>query len=140
MTRNVMPHTFFESTGGHEWKNWRLYLNTFAPGSDDTQDEENRRISAIADELERLCAIHEAQFRAGQANVNSLEIEQRMAEQIAKSQGFWIPMMDVFNLGIPGHFTKGIFEAWDLVPRNVLADNDDNIYVVDAEIKQIGCK
>jgi len=31
LTRNGMPHTFFESTGGHEWKNWRLYLNTFAP-------------------------------------------------------------------------------------------------------------
>ena len=30
LTRNGMQHTFFESTGGHEWKNWRLYLNTFA--------------------------------------------------------------------------------------------------------------
>ena len=30
LTRNGMPHTFYESTGGHEWKNWRLYLNTFA--------------------------------------------------------------------------------------------------------------
>jgi enterochelin esterase family protein len=31
LTRNGMDHTFYESTGGHEWKNWRLYLNTFAP-------------------------------------------------------------------------------------------------------------
>ena len=31
LTRNGMEHTFYESTGGHEWKNWRLYLNTFAP-------------------------------------------------------------------------------------------------------------
>ena len=31
LTRNGMAHTFYESTGGHEWKNWRLYLNTFAP-------------------------------------------------------------------------------------------------------------
>ena len=30
LTRNGMQHTFYESTGGHEWKNWRLYLNTFA--------------------------------------------------------------------------------------------------------------
>jgi len=30
LTRNGMPHTFYKSTGGHEWKNWRLYLNTFA--------------------------------------------------------------------------------------------------------------
>jgi enterochelin esterase family protein len=26
-----MEHTLFVSGGGHEWKNWRLYLNTFAP-------------------------------------------------------------------------------------------------------------
>jgi len=26
-----MEHTFFVSGGGHEWGNWRLYLNTFAP-------------------------------------------------------------------------------------------------------------
>ena len=30
LTRNGMEHTFFTSDGGHEWKNWRLYLNTFA--------------------------------------------------------------------------------------------------------------
>jgi len=26
-----MQHTLFISGGGHEWKNWRLYLNTFGP-------------------------------------------------------------------------------------------------------------
>jgi enterochelin esterase-like enzyme len=26
-----MDYTFYLSGGGHEWKNWRLYLNTFAP-------------------------------------------------------------------------------------------------------------
>lgn len=25
------PYKYFESDGGHEWKNWRLYLNTLAP-------------------------------------------------------------------------------------------------------------
>jgi len=25
-----MPYTFYLSGGGHEWRNWRLYLNTFA--------------------------------------------------------------------------------------------------------------
>ena len=30
LTRNGMEHTLYSSTGGHEWKNWRLYLNTFA--------------------------------------------------------------------------------------------------------------
>ncbi|MCQ2145905.1 MAG: esterase [Bacteroidales bacterium] len=30
LTRNGMEHVTFISDGGHEWKNWRLYLNTFA--------------------------------------------------------------------------------------------------------------
>ena len=30
LSRNGMEHTTFISDGGHEWKNWRLYLNTFA--------------------------------------------------------------------------------------------------------------
>ena len=35
-------------------------------------------------------------------DVSHFETEQRVAEQMAKSQGFWIPMMDIFNLGVPG--------------------------------------
>ena len=31
LTRNGMEHTFFVSSGGHTWANWRIYLNTFAP-------------------------------------------------------------------------------------------------------------
>lgn len=30
LTKNGLQHTFYVSDGGHEWKNWRLYLNTFA--------------------------------------------------------------------------------------------------------------
>ena len=71
-------------------------------GSNGAQDEKNSRIAAIANELERLCSIHEAQFGNSQQNVSRLDAEQRAAEQMAKSQGYWIPMMDVFNLGVPG--------------------------------------
>ena len=71
-------------------------------GSDGAQDAENSRIAAIANELERLCTIHEAQSRTCQQDVSCFETEQRAAEQMAKSQGFWIPMMDVFDLGVPG--------------------------------------
>ena len=60
-------------------------------GSDGAQDAENSRIAAIADELERLCAVHEAQRGDSQQNVSCFETEQRAAEQMAKSQGFWIP-------------------------------------------------
>lgn len=201
-------------------------------GSYRTQDAENNRISAIADELERLCAIHEAQCGDSQQNVTRFETEQRTAEQMAKNQGYWIPMMEVFNLGVPGpsgnendtyvdekviykvnnllnsgsitallhkllmhnavfpdtaysfygfagfdgrtvqpvivqprvpnahpatrimidtymaalgfektseegRFRNNLYEVWDLVPRNVLVDDEGDVYVVDAEIKRI---
>lgn len=201
--------------------------------SNGAQDAENSRIAAIADELERLCAVHEAQSGNCQQDVSRFETEQRVAEQMAKSQGFWVPMMDVFDLGVPGpsgnendtyvgekviykvnnllnsgsivallrkilmhnqifpdtaysfrgfagfdgrtvhpiiiqprianarpatrimietymaaigfektaqegRFRNGQYEVWDLVPRNVLVDEDGDIFVVDAEIKHIG--
>ena len=65
-------------------------------------DAENRRIKEISDELQRLCRLHEAQPRAGQEDRGRFEIEQRAAEQFAKSMGMWIPMDEVFDLGIPG--------------------------------------
>ena len=71
-------------------------------GSNGAQDEENSRISAIANELERLCSVYEAQRGNSQQNVGRLDAEQRVAEQMAKSQGYWIPMMDIFKLGVPG--------------------------------------
>ena len=202
-------------------------------GGNGAQDAENSRIAAIADELKRLCAIHEAQLRDSQADVSHFEVEQRAAEQMAKAGGYWIPMMDIFDLGVPGpsgnendtyvadniiykvnnllnsgsivallkkillhnllfpdtaysfygfagfdgrtvqpvitqpriadahpatqimidtymaalgfekttqegRFSNGAYEVWDLVPRNVLVDDEGDIFVVDAEIKHIG--
>ena len=63
---------------------------------------ENHRIHEIADELRRRCQLYEAQLRDGQNDVNHLEIEQRVAEQYAKENGMWLPMSDVFDLGVPG--------------------------------------
>ena len=71
-------------------------------GGDRAQDSENIRIAAIANQLEGLCAVYEAQPRDGSQHVNRLEAEQRVAETLAKPEGFWIPMMDVFQLGEPG--------------------------------------
>lgn len=202
-------------------------------GSDEAQEAENRRIAEIADELSRLCRVYEAQFGVGEGNVTPIVTEQRVAEQLAKSKGFWIPMTDVFRLGVPGPsghendtyvseqgiykvnnllnnngsivsllqkvllhnaifpdtaysfygfagfdgrtvqpvlyqprvadarpasqimidtymaalgfektseeglFTNRDYEAWDLLPRNVLVDNEGDIFVVDAEIKRL---
>ena len=71
-------------------------------GSDGAQEAENRRIKEIADELSRLCGIYETQSGNGKADVTPFETEQRAAEQLAKARGCWIPMMDVFRLGVPG--------------------------------------
>ena len=71
-------------------------------GIDGAQDKENRRISEIADELCRLCRVYEAESGTGQADVNALEVEQRVAEQMAKSEGYWVPMAQIFDLGLPG--------------------------------------
>ena len=69
---------------------------------DGAQDAENRRIAEIADELDRLCRVHEAEPGSGEADVKHHELEQRAAEQMAKARGFWFPMMDVVRLGVPG--------------------------------------
>ena len=202
-------------------------------GSYGAQDEENSRIAAIANELKRLCSVYEAQRGNSQQNVGHLDAEQRAAEQMAKSQGYWIPMMDIFKLGVPGpsgnendtyvgekviykvnnllnsgsivallhkvlmhntifpdtaysfygfagfdgrtvqpvivqprianahpatkimidtymaalgfektdkdgRFKNNRYEVWDIVPRNVLVDDEGDIFVIDAEIKLLG--
>ena len=69
---------------------------------DGAYDEENRRIQEVSDELQRLCRLHEEESGNGKANGGRFEIEQRVAEQYAKEHGMWIPMDNVFDLGIPG--------------------------------------
>ena len=63
---------------------------------------ENRRIHEIADELHRRCQLYEAQLRDSQDDVNHLDVEQRVAELYAKENGMWLPMSNVFDLGVPG--------------------------------------
>ena len=197
--------------------------------SDGAYDEENRRIQEVSNELQRLCRLYEAEFGEGKINGNRFEIEQRVAEQYAKSTGVWIPMDNIFDLGVPGpsgnendtyvakdtiykvnnllnsggicrlldkiqlhnlifpntayrlhgftgydgrsimpvleqericesepatqimidtymsalgfskegeegRYTNESYVVWDVVPRNVLVDNDGDMYVIDAEI------
>ena len=75
------------------------FPESVSQGSDGAQDAENSRIAKIADELRRRCQLHETQSGTGQADVIPHEREQRMAEQMAKAGGYWIPMMEVFDLG-----------------------------------------
>ena len=77
-------------------------LKSVSQGNNGAYDAENRRIKEISDELQRLCQLHEAQPRTGQEDRGLFEIEQRVAEQYAKSARMWIPMDEVFDLGTPG--------------------------------------
>ncbi len=77
-------------------------LKSVSQGSNGAYDEENRRIQEISDELQRLCRLYEEEPREGKGNGGRFEIEQRVAEQYAKSVGMWIPMDKVFDLGEPG--------------------------------------
>jgi len=62
--------------------------------------------------------------------VSRFETEQRAAEQMAKSLGFE-------KTAEEGRFRNSQYEVWDVVPRNVLVDDEGDIFVVDAEIKHI---
>ncbi len=39
------------------------------------------------------------------------------------------------KLNEKGRFSNDVYEVWDVVPRNVLKDEEGDIYIVDAEIK-----
>ena len=58
-------------------------FESVSQGSDRAQEEENCRIAAIADELERLCSVYETQLGTGKTDVTSLEKEQRISERLA---------------------------------------------------------
>ena len=77
-------------------------LESVSQRGDGAYDEENRRIQEVSDELQRLCRLYEEEPGNGKANGTCFEIEQRVAEQYAKSSHIWIPMDNVFDLGIPG--------------------------------------
>ena len=77
-------------------------FESVSQGIDGAYDEENRRIQEIADKLRRLCSLYEAESGNGQTNGSRLEIEQRITEQFAKSNGMWIPLDSIFDLGVPG--------------------------------------
>ena len=77
-------------------------LESVSQRSRGEETAENSRILEITDELCRRCQLYEAQLRDGQNDVSHLEGEQRVAELYAKENGIWIPMSDIFDLGVPG--------------------------------------
>ena len=208
-------------------------FESISQGSSRTEDAENCRIQEIANELHRRSCLYEEELRESKNNVRPSEIECRVAEGYAKEKGLWLPIAQVFGLGVPGpcgnendtyvsddiifkvnnllnsrgsvvqyfqkiflhntlfsetaysfyvftgfpggtimpifkqnlikeatpattieiatymaalgfrstslagRYTNDKFEVWDLLPRNVLKDDEGDIFVVDAEIKLV---
>ena len=77
-------------------------FESISQGGDFEETAENRRIHEISDELRRRCQLYEAELRSRKENVNQFEIEQRAAEQYAKSASLWLPLTDINRLGNPG--------------------------------------
>lgn len=71
-------------------------------GIDGKKTPQNGGLDEISDELRRSCELYEEKLRNGGKHVSHFEVEQRVAELYAKQHGLWIPMDNVFDLGIPG--------------------------------------
>ena len=63
-------------------------------------------------------------------------------ERICESQPATQIMIDTYMAALgfekgseTGHYKSEMYRVWDVVPRNVLADKDGDMYVVDAEIE-----
>ena len=49
----------------------------------------------------------------------------------------YMAALGFFKLEDKGHYANKEYEVWDLFPRNVLKDNDGDIYVIDVEIRKL---
>lgn len=77
-------------------------LESVSSGINGKKTPENGELEAISNELRRSSKLYEEELRNGKKHVSHFEVEQRVAELYAKEHGLWIPMENVFDLGIPG--------------------------------------
>ena len=77
-------------------------FESVSQGSGGAEDAENRRIEEIIDELHRRCQLYEKESGIGKADGYSIVTEQRVAEQFGAESNLWLPISEVFQLGVPG--------------------------------------
>lgn len=64
--------------------------------------------------------------------LNSVEAANYMKRNFEMAKNMWaLGFCKTAN----GRFENAQYEAWDLVPRNVLKDAEGDIFIIDAEIK-----
>lgn len=67
-----------------------------------TQNARDARMAEIADEIARGGRLYEEEHGGSRTVLPGLFAQQRAAEQIAKENGYWIPMQEIASLGLPG--------------------------------------
>lgn len=81
-------------------------LESISQREDGTLSEENAELVHIANVIGRTAknsTRDESQSEGGAFDVSDLnEAEKRAAEQYAQDNGCWIPIKDIFSLGVPG--------------------------------------
>ena len=100
------------------------------------QDAENSRIEAIANELHRRCELHEAQRGDSQSHVSSFVFVKDASPTPQIAIDTYMAALGFNREGTIGRYSNAIYTVWDLIPRNVLRDQEGDIFVVDAEIKR----
>ena len=135
---------------------------SISQGSSGAETQENRRILEVAAELSRRCKLYEAQLWDGEIHVSPLDIlfydtaysiyaftgfdgrtvmpvlQQRLVKNATPATSIEIDTYMAalgFSKTANGRFENAQYEAWDLVPRNVLKDAEGDIFIIDAEIK-----
>lgn len=67
-----------------------------------TQNARDARMAEVADEIARGSRLYEKEHGGSRTILPGLFAQQRAAEQIAKENGYWIPMQEIASLGLPG--------------------------------------
>jgi len=81
-------------------------LQSISQREDGTMPAENAELVHVANVIRRTtgnCSTNEGESGSGSCNVADLnEQEKRAAEEFAKENNCWIPISDIFSLGVPG--------------------------------------
>lgn len=80
-------------------------LKSISQGKDGTMSEENADLVRVANVIRRAttgCVCNETELCTGISIADLNEAEKRAAEEYAKKENLWLPISDVFSLGLPG--------------------------------------
>lgn len=80
-------------------------LKSISQREDGTMPEENAGLVYVANVIRRAtasCFFNETELRSGITIIDLNDAEKRAAEDYAKANNCWIPIAEIFSLGLPG--------------------------------------